>query len=173
MTTEPPQPPVEPPAEPPTEPPAQPPAQQPSGTPANLADWGTRAVGLLIDWLPIFVLEAIFFRTGTVLFGLAGAASLLYWLYMGHLDGVSGQTPGKAIMGTRVVNTQGELIGSGSGMVRKIAHIVDSIICFLGWFLPIVDSSRQTIADKIMTTYVVAGVEKKSFAINLWAPPKQ
>lgn len=169
MTTEPPQPP---PDEPPAQPPVEPPAPQPPGIPANLADWGTRALGLLIDYAPIFIFNAILFRN-TWLFGISWAAGLLYWLYMGHLDGVTGQTPGKAIMGTRVVNTQGELIGSGSGMVRKIAHIVDSLVCGLGWLLPIVDSQRQTIADKIMTTYVVTGVEKKGFAVDLWMPPKQ
>jgi len=179
VTTEPPQPPPdEPPAQPPDAghparpPSAQPPAPQPAGVPANLADWGTRALGWLIDYAPILVINAIFFRNFLIL-GLTGVVGLLYWLYMGHLDGVSGQTPGKAMMGTRVVNTQGELIGSGSGMVRKIAHIIDSLICGLGWLLPIVDDKRQTIADKIMTTYVVTGVEKKGFAINLWAPPKQ
>lgn len=179
MTTEPPQPPPdEPPAQPPDAgPPAQPPSgqppvPQPGGIPANLADWGTRAVGLLIDYLPIAIFNLLFFR-GFLLGSLGGIVSLLYWLYMGHLDGVTGQTPGKAMMGTRVVNTHGELIGSGSGMVRKIAHIVDSLICGLGWLLPIVDSQRQTIADKIMTTYVVIGIEKKAFAVDLWMPPKQ
>jgi len=179
VTTEPPQPPSEePPAQPPDAgPPAQPPSgqppvPQPAGVPANLADWGTRAVGLLIDYAPIFIFNAIFFSNRLIL-GLTGVVGLLYWVWMGHLDGVIGQTPGKAIMGTRVVNTQGELIGSGSGIGRKFAHIVDSLICGLGWLLPIVDEKRQTFADKIMTTYVVTGVEKKGFAIDLWMPPKQ
>lgn len=174
MTTEPPQPPPdEPPAQPPAQPPDGPvPAEQPSGTPANLADWGTRAVGWLIDYLPIAILSLISF--GGIFFrGIIGIVGILYWLYMGHLDGVTGQTPGKAIMGTRLVNAQGNLIGSGPGMVRKIAHIIDSLICLLGWFLPIVDAQRQTIADKIMTTYVVTGVEKKGFAVDLWMPPRQ
>lgn len=140
--------------------------------PANLADWGTRAVGLLIDYAPIFVFNAIFFRS-TIIFSISWAVGILYWVWMGHLDGVIGQTPGKAIMGTRVVNAQGELIGSGSGIGRKFAHILDALICGLGWLLPIVDAKRQTIADKVMSTYVVSGVEKKSFAIDLWLPPKQ
>jgi len=35
-----------------------------------------------------------------------------------------------------------------------------------------VDAKRQTIADKVMNTYVVEGVEKKSFSVELWLPPK-
>ncbi len=75
-------------------------------------------------------------------------------------------------MGIKLVNTEGETIGTGAGIGRKFVHIVDSIVCFLGWLLPIVDSKRQTIADKIMTTYVVEGVEKKPFAVDLWMPPQ-
>jgi len=147
------------------------PAAQPEGMPANLADWGTRAIGFLVDYAPILVLSLLTFRSFTfrTIVGLAGIA---YWLYLGHLDGVTGQTPGKAIQGIRVVNVQGDLIGSGPGMARKVAHIVDSILCGLGWLLPIADSKRQTIADKIMSTYVVTGVEKRSFAIDLWMQPK-
>jgi uncharacterized RDD family membrane protein YckC len=74
-------------------------------------------------------------------------------------------------MGIRLVNQQGDLIGSGAGIGRKFAHIVDSIVCGLGYLLPIVDSKRQTIADKIMTTFVVT-VDKKPFAVDLWMPPK-
>lgn len=147
------------------------PTEEPSATPAALAPWATRALGWLVDYGPVFLVNLIVFRStfASVLVGLAGLA---YWLYLGHLDGVTGQTPGKAMMGIRVVNQQGDLIGSGSGIARKVSHVVDSIICGLGWFLPLVDSKRQTIADKIMTTYVVEGLEKAPFSVDLWTPPK-
>jgi hypothetical protein len=45
-------------------------------------------------------------------------------------------------------------------------------VCLLGWFLPLVDSKRQTIADKLLSTYVVEGVPKRPFAFDLWLPPK-
>jgi len=76
------------------------------------------------------------------------------------------------MMGLKVVNQQGELIGSGAGIGRKFAHILDGIVCGLGWLLPLVDSKRQTLADKVMTTYVVSGLEKKPFAVDLWTAPK-
>jgi uncharacterized RDD family membrane protein YckC len=107
-----------------------------------------------------------------VLSNLVGLLGIAYTAYMGYLDGLSGQTPGKAIMGTRVVNAQGQVIGAGAGIGRKFAHIVDSLVCLLGWFLPLVDARRQTIADKLLSTYVVEGIEKKRFALDLWLPPK-
>lgn len=149
------------------------PAEQPeSGMPHNLAPWGTRALGFLIDYGPLLIINIVFFRN-TFIFSLSGMIGILYWVLLGYLDGISGQTPGKAIMGTRVVDTEGNLIGGGAGIGRKFVHILDSLVCMIGWFLPLVDSKRQTIADKVMTTYVIDGVEKKPFAIDLWIPPKQ
>jgi uncharacterized RDD family membrane protein YckC len=149
-----------------------PPTPQPAATPAPLADWGTRALGAIIDWLPVAILNALLFRA-TFVNALAGLVGLAYWLYIGHLEGLTGQSPGKAIMGIRLVNAQGELIGSGPGIGRKVAHVVDWIICGLGFLLPLVDAKRQTIADKLLQTYVVTGVEKRPFAVDLWMPPQQ
>lgn len=141
------------------------------GTPAALASWGTRAVGFIIDAAPVWILQLIFFRSSTINV-LISLVSVAYIAYIGYLEGMTGQTPGKAIMGTRLVNQQGDLIGSGAGIGRKFVHILDNIVCLLGWLLPLVDSKRQTIADKVMSTYVVEGVEKKPFAVDLWMPPK-
>ena len=74
--------------------------------------------------------------------------------------------------GVAVVDQQGNVVGSGAGIGRKFLHIIDSMICGLGYLLPLVDAKRQTIADKIMTTYVVTGIEKKPFSVSLWAPPQ-
>ena len=139
----------------------------PAGTPSNLADWGTRAVGAVIDYLPAFILSVITYRAYFLsLLGLA------YWAYIGHLEGTTGQSPGKAMQGTRLVNQRGELLGSGQAIGRKFLHILDSLVCLLGWFLPIVDNKRQTIADKVVDSYVVTGAEKKPFNVNLWLAPK-
>jgi uncharacterized RDD family membrane protein YckC len=140
----------------------------PAGTPSNLADWGTRAIGAVIDWAPVIILSAVFFRI--LYFG--GLLWLAYLAYLGHLEGVTGQTPGKAMQGTRLVDQSGELLGSGQGIGRKFLHILDSIVCYLGWFLPLVDTKRQTIADKVVNSYVVTGVEKKPFNVSLWMVPK-
>jgi uncharacterized RDD family membrane protein YckC len=147
------------------------PTSQPQAIPSNLASWGTRAAGFLIDFAPIWIIALLTIRS-TFISSLIALVNIAYFVYMGYLDGLTGQTPGKAIMGIRLVNQQGELIGSGAGIGRKFAHIVDSIVCGLGYLLPIVDSKRQTIADKIMTTFVVDGIEKKPFSVDLWMPPK-
>jgi uncharacterized RDD family membrane protein YckC len=97
---------------------------------------------------------------------------IAYTVLLGHLDGVTGQTPGKAMMGIKLVDANGELIGSGAGIGRKFVRFIDWMVCGLGNLLPLVDVKRQTIADKLMSTYVVTGVDKKPFAFDLWIPPK-
>jgi RDD family protein len=43
-------------------------------------------------------------------------------------------------------------IGFGKSIVRQLAHIIDSAICYVGYLFPLWDAKRQTIADKIMST---------------------
>ena len=75
----------------------------------------------------------------------------------GYLVGAKGQSPGMALMGLRCIGEEtGQVIGGGMGVVRTIAHIVDSIICYIGWLFPLWDAKRQTIADKLVKTLVVA-----------------
>lgn len=157
--------------QPPAEPPGEPPAQPPAGVPGNLAEWPVRAAGLLIDIAPVVVLQAIFFWV-PVIGWLISVASIAYTAYLGHMEGVGGQTPGKAMMGIKLVDAKGGLVGSGPGIGRKFVHVLDSIVCMLGWLLPLVDSKRQTIADKVLDTYVVTGIEKKAFSVELWTAPQ-
>jgi uncharacterized RDD family membrane protein YckC len=39
--------------------------------------------------------------------------------------------------------------------VRDICHIVDAIICYVGFLFPLLDAKRQTLADKIVKTVVI------------------
>jgi uncharacterized RDD family membrane protein YckC len=115
----------------------------------------------------VIILSLITYRV-SYFFGLIEIA---YLAYLGHLEGTTGQTPGKAMQGTRLVDQKGELLGSGQGIGRKFLHILDWI-CFIGFLWPLWDAKRQTFADKILDTYVVTGIEKKPFAVDLWMPPK-
>ena len=61
------------------------PTEQPSPAPASLAPWGTRALGLLIDYGPVFLLGLVTSRTGFVAF-VIWAAGVAYWLYIDGVD---------------------------------------------------------------------------------------
>lgn len=143
----------------------------PYGTPAGvgvgpggqpLADWQTRATGAVVDYFAIFAVAFILSWVSSTLGSIVGLVGLAWALYNGYLNGQTGQSIGKRMAGTKVINANtGELIGGGLGVVRYIAHIVDSIICYIGWLFPLWDSKRQTLADKIMSTVVITGLPKR------------
>jgi uncharacterized RDD family membrane protein YckC len=71
-------------------------------------------------------------------------------------QGRTGYSIGKTVVGIRLVRiSTGEPMGAGLCFVRQLAHYVDSLVCYLGWFWPLWDAKRQTLADKIMATVVV------------------
>ncbi|OBK29578.1 hypothetical protein A5634_18095 [Mycobacterium asiaticum] len=91
---------------------------------------------------------------GTIVQGLAALAILAYvvWNY-GYRQGTTGSSIGKSILKFKVVSeATGAPLGFGMSLVRQIAHVADSIICFVGYLFPLWDKKRQTLADKIMTT---------------------
>lgn len=151
-------------------------------TPGPLAEWADRAVATIIDiafvilgYIAIFIVSAILGVISDALgalFAILGYLVLsLYWLYLGYLEGLRGQSPGKAMRGLKVVKeTDGQVLGGGMGIVRKIAHIIDGLVCYLGYLLPLFDAKKQTIADKIVTTVVLKDQETKKFSQDLFMP---
>jgi uncharacterized RDD family membrane protein YckC len=124
------------------------------------ANWGQRAGAYLIDIAPVIVLEiigALFLRVSFLiylLFILAALGWTIYnrWITMGR----TGQSLGKRTLNQKLIGeASGQPIGAGLCFVRDIAHIVDSIICYIGWLFPLWDAKRQTLADKIMSTVVI------------------
>jgi uncharacterized RDD family membrane protein YckC len=127
------------------------------------ASWLTRVGAYLVDALPVWVLLAI----GAALAGHGGAgAGIGIIFYLGALGwigynrwyraGATGQSLGKSATNVRLSNEQtGAPIGAGLAFLRDLAHIVDAIICYVGFLFPLWDGKRQTLADKIVGTVVV------------------
>ena len=91
---------------------------------------------------------------GVILLGLGYIAALAYWVWnWGYRQGTTGSSIGKSIMKFKVVSEKTwQPIGFGLSLVRQLAHIVDGAVCYIGYFFPLWDAKRQTLADKIMTT---------------------
>lgn len=128
----------------------------------TLATWGKRVLATLVDFgcLIGFYLVVMILSKLPVIGGLIGIVGMLaylvlaiYWLY---LTGRDGQSPGKKVIGIKVVDANtGQTIGGGRGVIRGIAHFVDGLICYIGYLFPLWDKKKQTIADKIIGTVVV------------------
>jgi uncharacterized RDD family membrane protein YckC len=138
----------------------------------ELANWPQRVGAYLIDFLiagiPVFLAVVLFGGTadsdGTPNAGAGVVALLLYLVSLGIvvynrfiMQGRTGQTWGKQVLNIRLLRmADGQPIGAGMAFVRDLAHFIDSIICYIGWLFPLWDARRQTIADKIMSTVVIA-----------------
>jgi uncharacterized RDD family membrane protein YckC len=91
---------------------------------------------------------------GELSFGIMSILVLVYviWNY-GYRQGTTGSSIGKSILKFKVVSEKtGQPIGFGMSIVRQLAHIIDGVICYIGYLFPLWDAKRQTIADKLINT---------------------
>jgi uncharacterized RDD family membrane protein YckC len=130
------------------------------GAQGEYAQWITRVGAYLIDVAPNIVLGIIggaLLKTAAIIYVLCLLVSLGWTIYnRWYQGGKTGQSLGKRVTNIKLINANsGQPIGPGMAFVRDIAHIVDSVICFVGYLFPLWDSKRQTLADKIVGTVVV------------------
>ncbi|WP_405840900.1 RDD family protein [Streptomyces platensis] len=72
-------------------------------------------------------------------------------------EGASGQTPGKKVMGVKVIKeATGQPLGFGMTFVRYLCRYLNGLLCGLGWLWPLWDDKSQTWADKLAGTVVVS-----------------
>jgi uncharacterized RDD family membrane protein YckC len=122
----------------------------------DLAQWPQRALGGLIDYVGPGVVYSILARISSALGLIAALALFAFVLYNAFLNGSTGQSIGKKVVGLKLISEEtGQPIGGGMGILRYFLHIIDSIICYIGWLFPLWDAKRQTIADKILKTVVI------------------
>ncbi|MGW2957230.1 RDD family protein [Streptomyces sp. NPDC001220] len=132
--------------------------QQGYGATPPYANWGQRFLGTLVDGL-VFLVPYILVIVGknTPALALIGGLALIglaIWQLI--MEGRTGQTVGKKALGIRLVKeATGQPIGVGMAFVRRIAHFLDSLACYLGWLWPAWDAKRQTFADKVCGTIVI------------------
>jgi uncharacterized RDD family membrane protein YckC len=121
------------------------------------ASWIQRVGAYLIDVAPIIIVDLVLGRISTVLSVLIWLAGLAWTAYnRWYQAGTTGQSLGKKVLKLRLVSEEtGQPIGTLMAFVRDICHIIDSVICFIGYLFPLWDSKRQTIADKIVKTVVI------------------
>jgi uncharacterized RDD family membrane protein YckC len=98
-----------------------------------------------------------FVAIDVILLGLGCIALLAYWVWnWGYRLGTTGSTIGKSVMKFKVVSEKTwQPIGFWPSVMRQQAHFVDWAICYIGYFFPLWDAKRQTLADKIMSTVCV------------------
>ena len=87
---------------------------------------------------------------------IGGLYALGVGLWNLYRQGSTGQSVGKGVVHIRVIReSDGQFTGFGGAFVRALAHILDSLPCYIGYFAPLWDTKNQTFADKVCHTVVV------------------
>ena len=121
------------------------------------ANWGQRVGAYLIDVAPVVVVDLVLVRISVALSVIGWLVGLGWTIYnRWYLGGTTGQSIGKLALSIRLVSEEtGQPIGMLMAFARDICHIVDAIICYVGFLFPLWDAKKQTIADKIVKSVVV------------------
>ena len=145
---------------------------------------GRRAVGYIVDWLVWGVINAALWlaltssvskegHTGGIVIGstrhgftnstnrtiwlvLLGVSALLLFVV---IPGLRGWSPGKLVVGVRVVNAEGNPPGILRSLLREILWIVDGFPTYalplVGFITATVTKANQRVGDLAARTYVV------------------
>lgn len=135
----------------------------PSAVATEFAGFWRRFGGLLIDsvilWLFLGILGTLlrFISVGMAFLTNPFVITLLLsWLYCWLFVGLKGQTPGKMVVGVKVVDGAGGVPGLRRAALRELlGKPISTLVFFLGLLWIAWDPRRQGWHDKLATTYVI------------------
>jgi uncharacterized RDD family membrane protein YckC len=139
-----------------------------------------RLTAFSIDKFILATIGVMLFFVGTIAFGLgispsdmAGQPEILFDLgmkvmviyqvitlfldmaYFTYFHGTTGQTPGKRLLGLRVVQDTGEALSLGTAFLRWVGYIISALPLLMGFIWAGVDRRKQAWHDKIAGTVVI------------------
>ena len=130
------------------------------GAELELASFSRRAAGFVVDRLLLGGAVLVF----TALLGLGATAStvegqlfLVVLLPVGYnwpWNSI-GWSPGKRVVGLRIVREEGGPPGPSRGFGRSVGAVVSDLLLGLGYLWALWDRNNQTWHDKLAGTYVV------------------
>lgn len=118
----------------------------------RLAMPGKRLGAYILDLLvPIDTFFLV--KDGAVFFGIALFLGYVIWALMLYAKGM---TPGKMLLGVRVIKEDGTSAGFFTMLIRElVGKAISGLILSLGFLWVIFDRDNQGWHDKLMSTYVV------------------
>lgn len=140
-----------------------------------------RSFAFLIDEIILYFVSLILFMIGLLALGLKGdmmgralaapedithgmgvfgllylAASLLAGMtYFTWFHGIGGRTPGKILLGLRVIQASGDPMTPGVAFLRWVGYLISGPVFCLGFLWVAFDGRKQGWHDKIAATLVI------------------
>lgn len=140
-----------------------------------------RSIAYLIDEAILYFISLILFLIGLLALGLKedmiahvltspddltrgmGIPGLLYiaaslvagMTYFTWFHGIAGRTPGKMLLGLRVIQASGEPMTPGVAFLRWVGYLISGLLFCLGFLWVAIDRRKQGWHDKIAATVVI------------------
>jgi uncharacterized RDD family membrane protein YckC len=120
----------------------------------QLADLGTRLVALFVDGIILSVITGIIFNTSgdgawLITFVMTLAYNWFFWTQW------QGQTPGKRMVGIRIVKTDGSRITGTDALIRATGYYVNTMFLSIGWLWALFDEQKRGWHDMFAGTVVI------------------
>ena len=158
---------------------------EPDSLQGYYAGFISRAVAIIIDVVIISLVSAVVIGALTLFFDLPSVKRFIFWLnsilpgsdqvfsaltgprfaaiffflflylYFIFFFSTTGQTVGKAIMGLRVVTTDGKRMGVKRSLIRTVCYTLSLAPLGLGFLWALGEDRRRAWHDKIAHTYVL------------------
>ncbi|MBZ0306925.1 MAG: RDD family protein, partial [Anaerolineae bacterium] len=74
------------------------------------------------------------------------------WFFLAHNNG---QTPGKMLLGIRVVGANGGGVSDLQAILRYVGYYINTFLCFVGWIYAFINPDQRGFHDMIAGTRVV------------------
>ena len=112
--------------------------------------FGAALIDALVVLVVEFILKAVLDSTGVAL------SFVFSFGYYTYFHGRTGQTPGDAALGIRVVDIEsGEVIGYGRAFGRALVSIASGLVIAIGYLWMLWDPRKQTWHDKAVSSIPV------------------
>ena len=111
--------------------------------------WTAAQIGGAFSSAPEAALDSIETRAMALL------TLLIHLCYFSLFVGWRGQTPGKMLLGLKIIRITGEEVGYARALVRWLAQGVGALLFGMGFLMVAFSRKKQGLHDKLAGTYVV------------------
>ena len=113
-------------------------------------------MGLIFFLISVATTFVVFLSPGTAMFGMFVTIFIVFWFYGGLCETfLNGQTPGKWLLGLRVLTYEGQPINGLQAIMRNLLRAADLLLPLIGLIVMMLNSRFQRLGDLVAGTIVV------------------